>query len=123
MDHWASFQRSMRRTCELIDDIAHGREGDAPESIVLLSGDVHHCYLAQVGFPAGSAAHSAVWQAVCSAFRKELAPHEKRRSSRSGTRRSPSDWPGASPAPPVFGRFRSAGASSTAPTTPTRSGR
>ena len=77
MDHWASFQRSMRRTCELIDDIARGREGDAPESIVLLSGDVHHCYLAQVGFPAGSGAHSAVWQAVCSAFRKELAPHEK----------------------------------------------
>jgi hypothetical protein len=77
MDHWASFQRSMRRTCKLIDDIAHGREGDAPESIVLLSGDVHHCYLAQVGFPAGSGAHSAVWQAVCSAFRKELAPHEK----------------------------------------------
>lgn len=51
MDHWASFQRSMRRTCELIDDIARGREGDAPESIVLLSGDVHHCYCAQVGFP------------------------------------------------------------------------
>ena len=29
MDHWASFQRSMRRTCELVDDIAHGREGEA----------------------------------------------------------------------------------------------
>lgn len=38
---------------------------------------MHHCYLAQVGFPAGSRAHSAVWQAVCSAFRKELAPHGK----------------------------------------------
>ena len=77
MDHWASFQRSMRRTCELVDDIAHGREGEAPASIVMLSGDVHHCYLAQIGFPVGSDARSAVWQAVCSAFRKELAPHEK----------------------------------------------
>lgn len=45
----------------------------------MLSGDVHHCYLAEVGFrePADGG-RSAVWQAVCSAFRKELAPHEQR---------------------------------------------
>jgi hypothetical protein len=39
---------------------------------------VHHCYLAEVGFRRGSNPHSRVWQAVCSAFRKELAPSEKR---------------------------------------------
>ncbi|MGN6189489.1 MAG: alkaline phosphatase D family protein [Conexibacter sp.] len=77
VDHWASFQRSFRRFAELIDDVAHGRAGDAPASIVLLSGDVHHCYLAEVGFPAGSGPHSPVWQAVCSALRKELRPHER----------------------------------------------
>jgi hypothetical protein len=77
VDHWASFQRSFRRFAELIDDVAHGRAGAAPASVVLLSGDVHHCYLAEVGFPHGGASRSPVWQAVCSGFRKELRPHER----------------------------------------------
>jgi len=77
VDHWASFQRSFHRFAELIDDVAHGRAGDAPASIVLLSGDVHHCYLAEVGFAPGSGPHSPVWQAVCSGLRKELRPHER----------------------------------------------
>jgi PhoD-like phosphatase len=77
MDHWASFQRTFRRFVEMLDDIAHGRVGDPPASIVMLSGDVHHCYLAEVGFLPGGCTRSPVWQAVCSAFRKELAPHER----------------------------------------------
>ncbi|HWI23150.1 MAG TPA: alkaline phosphatase D family protein [Baekduia sp.] len=75
MDHWASFQKTHARMADVISAIAHG--DDAPESIVMLSGDVHHCYLAEVDFPAGPTPPSAVWQAVCSGFRKELAPHEK----------------------------------------------
>jgi hypothetical protein len=78
MDHWASFGHTFRRLAELLDDIAHGRTGDAPASVVMLSGDVHHCYVAEVGFRGRTAGRSAVWQAVCSAFRKELAPHERR---------------------------------------------
>ena len=78
LDHWASFQRTFHKLAELIDDVAHGRAGEAPSSIVMLSGDVHHCYLAEVGFRRGTGARSRVWQAVCSAFRKELAPHEHR---------------------------------------------
>jgi PhoD-like phosphatase len=79
LDHWASFQRTFRRLAELLDDVAHGRVGqDAPSTVVMLSGDVHHCYLAEVGFRPGGGAHAPVWQAVCSAFRKELAPHERR---------------------------------------------
>lgn len=77
MDHWASFQRTYHRFAELIDDTAHGRNGSAPESVVMLSGDVHHCYLAEVGFAPGNGPASPVWQAVCSGFRKELAPHER----------------------------------------------
>jgi hypothetical protein len=78
LDHWASFRRTFFRLAELLDDVAHGRCGEAPASIVLLSGDVHHCYLAEVGFRAsGEGLRSPVWQAVCSAFRKELAPHER----------------------------------------------
>lgn len=77
MDHWASFHHTHERFAQLIDDVAHGREGPAPASVVMLSGDVHHCYSAEVGFPAQGGPHSPVWQVVCSAFRKELAPHER----------------------------------------------
>jgi hypothetical protein len=77
IDHWASFQHSFHRFAQLVDDVAHGRAGEAPDSIVLLSGDVHHCYLAEVGFPPGEGPRSPVWQAVCSALRKELAPPER----------------------------------------------
>jgi phosphodiesterase/alkaline phosphatase D-like protein len=78
MDHWASFQRTFHRLADLLDDVSHGRCGPAPASIVMLSGDVHHCYLAEVGFQHGTGDHSPIWQAVCSAFRKELKPHEQR---------------------------------------------
>lgn len=83
MDQWASFQRSFRRMAGLLDDVAHGRAGEAPASIVLLSGDVHHCYLAEAGFRSADGpcspqtARSPIWQVVCSALRKELAPHER----------------------------------------------
>ena len=54
LDHWASFQRTFHKLAELIDDVAHGRAGEPPSSIVMLSGDVHHCYLAEVGFRPGT---------------------------------------------------------------------
>jgi len=78
MDHWASFGHTFRRLAGLLDDVARGREGPAPSSIVMLSGDVHHCYVAEVGHRASAEGGSPVWQVVCSAFRKELAPHELR---------------------------------------------
>ncbi|HET6551720.1 MAG TPA: alkaline phosphatase family protein, partial [Solirubrobacter sp.] len=40
--------------------------------------DVHHAYLAEVGFPAGAGVESAVWQAVCSPFRNPLDANERR---------------------------------------------
>ncbi len=76
MDHWASFQRSFRRFATLLADLATGELGEArPASVVVLSGDVHHCYLAQAAFDRGG--QVPVWQAVCSGFRKELAPQER----------------------------------------------
>ncbi len=78
MDHWASFDDSFRRHCRLLEDLACGRRGTAPKTIVMLSGDVHHCYLAEIGFRRGLEAESTVWQAVCSAYRKDLEPREKR---------------------------------------------
>ena len=78
LDHWASFQRTFRELTAMLDAIAHGQVGEAPASIVMLSGDVHHCYLAEVSFRTPGRPASRVWQAVCSAFRKELAPNERR---------------------------------------------
>ncbi len=44
----------------------------------MLSGDVHHAYLAQIGFRPGTGVKSAVWQAVCSPFRNPLDTKERR---------------------------------------------
>jgi hypothetical protein len=54
-----------------------GSRPNAPASITLLSGDVHHAYLAEVGFRRGAGVRSAVHQAVCSPFRNALDSHER----------------------------------------------
>jgi hypothetical protein len=53
------------------------RAGRPPASIIVLSGDVHHAYLAEAAFPAGTDVRSAVYQAVCSPFRNALDAHER----------------------------------------------
>ena len=50
-DHWASFGRSFRRLSGLLREVGSSKERTPPASIVVLSGDVHHAYLAEVGFP------------------------------------------------------------------------
>jgi PhoD-like phosphatase len=78
LEHWAAFNDSFVAVCELLREIGAGRRGRAPESIVVLSGDVHHAYLAEVGFPKGSGVTSRVWQATCSPFRNPLSKKERR---------------------------------------------
>jgi len=78
LEHWAAFGRSFERMCALLEDVATGRSGDPPASVVVLSGDVHHAYLAEIGFRPGTAARSRVWQAVSSPFRNPLARRERR---------------------------------------------
>ena len=39
------------RLAVLLEDVAAGRRGPAPATIVLLSGDVHHAYVAEAWFP------------------------------------------------------------------------
>ncbi len=77
LDHWAAFGDSFRRLAELIEEVGSGQRGPAPASVVVLSGDVHHAYLAEIGFPAGSRVQSAAYQAVCSPFRNPLDAHER----------------------------------------------
>jgi hypothetical protein len=77
-DHWASFQLSFQRLRELLEEIGSGRRGKAPASIVLLSGDVHHAYLADIAFKLGAGMQSAVYQAVCSPYRNPLEARERK---------------------------------------------
>jgi hypothetical protein len=68
MEHWAAFRRSFDWLGERLHQVADGRHrtapGPPPASVVVLSGDVHHSYVAQVDFPAGTAA--PVYQVTCS---------------------------------------------------------
>ena len=77
-DHWAAFHASFEKLERLLRELGRGERGRPPASIVLLSGDVHHAYLAEVGFRRDAEVHSAVYQAVCSPFRNALDAHERR---------------------------------------------
>ena len=79
LEHWAAFGDSFERLAALQRSAAAGERGAPPASIVTLSGDVHHAYLAEVAFPKGSGAQSAVWQAVCSPFRNPLEASDRRK--------------------------------------------
>jgi hypothetical protein len=78
LEHWAAFGESIRDLEGLVERIASGRHGAAPATVVLMSGDVHHAYLARATFASGDADRSPVYQAVCSPFRNPLDSHERR---------------------------------------------
>ncbi len=77
LEHWAAFEDSFTRLVELIRAVAAGERGPAPASVGVLSGDVHHAYLAETAFSKRSGVQSIVYQAVCSPFRHPLAAHER----------------------------------------------
>ena len=78
LEHWAAFGDSFVAMCDLIREVGTGRRGEPPATIVALSGDVHHAYLAEVAYPRGTEMRSQVWQAVCSPFRNPLGRSERR---------------------------------------------
>ncbi len=77
MEHWAAFQESFARLVDLFRAVGSGERGRPPASIVTLSGDVHHAYLFEVGYPRGTGMQSNVWQAVCSPYRNPLGKRER----------------------------------------------
>ncbi len=77
-DHWAAFQDSFCRLGRLLEAVGSGRHGKPPASIAILSGDVHHAYLSEVGFKADAGVESRVVQAVCSPYRNPLGRSERR---------------------------------------------
>ena len=80
LDQWATFHDSFVALVGLIRRVAAGERGDAPSSITILSGDVHHGYLAEASFE-GAGTNSKIHQAVCSPLRNAL-PGEKSRLQR-----------------------------------------
>ena len=77
-DHWAAFGESFERLTELLARTGAGEFGEPPASITVLSGDVHHAYLAELAFPRSAGVKSHVWQAVCSPFRNALDDRERK---------------------------------------------
>jgi PhoD-like phosphatase len=91
LDHWSSFYESFVELIELVRSVGAGEKGRPPASIVLLSGDVHHGYLAEATFR-DEDVKSPVYQAVSSPFRNAL-PEKKARLQRLGWTK-PGEWVG-----------------------------
>jgi hypothetical protein len=68
LEHWASFRRSFDWLADRLREVADGQRrpgvGPPPASVVVLSGDVHHSYVAQADYGAPTAA--PVYQVTCS---------------------------------------------------------
>ena len=82
LDHWSSFHESFRALTDLVRSVAAGEKGEPPASIIVLSGDVHHGYLAEAKFRDGNV-ESPLYQAVCSPLRNSL-PGKKSRLQSAG---------------------------------------
>jgi hypothetical protein len=78
LEHWAAFEESITRLLRIIREVASGARGAPPASIVVLSGDVHHCYLAEARSAGGTEVQSLIYQAVCSPFRHPLTVRQQR---------------------------------------------
>lgn len=77
LEHWSAFNHSFDALTELVRSTGKGErvDGDPPSSILLLSGDVHHGYLAEAGL--GDGVESAVYQSVASPMRNPLGLPER----------------------------------------------
>ncbi|MET9082289.1 alkaline phosphatase D family protein [Streptomyces sp. NPDC004237] len=64
LEHWAAFPASFVELADLFGRAGSGPE--APATICVLSGDVHHAYIAEPSWPAGAPLDSRVLQLTCS---------------------------------------------------------
>ena len=87
LEHWAAFGRSFAQFEKLLTGLATGAYGRPPASVTVISGDIHHSYLAAVDFPPGIRPQSAVYQAVCSPIHN-LLPNQFRRGHQLTTSRT-----------------------------------
>jgi hypothetical protein len=72
LEHWAAFGHSFERLGRALAAIARGEHGPAPATALVLSGDVHHAYAAELVRPEGL--ESRVHQLTVSPLHNQ-APH------------------------------------------------
>jgi hypothetical protein len=77
LEHWAAFHDSFEELAALLRSVGSGERsnGKPPASVVVLSGDVHHGYLAEID--SGDGVESSVYQAVGSPLRNLLGLPER----------------------------------------------
>ncbi|MGH3146049.1 MAG: alkaline phosphatase D family protein, partial [Rubrobacter sp.] len=77
LEHWAAFHDSFNGLARLLRSVASGeRSNDGPPaSIAVLSGDVHHGYLAEMDF--GEGVGTPVYQSASSPLRNPLSLPER----------------------------------------------
>ena len=85
LEHWAAFGDSFERLGRALVELARGAHGRAPATALVLSGDVHHAYAAEVVHPDGL--RSRLLQLTVSPLHNQ-APHPIRVGFRIG-------WSGA----------------------------
>ncbi|MEU9984879.1 alkaline phosphatase D family protein [Streptomyces sp. NPDC050856] len=64
LEHWAAFPESFERLTRLLAEAGSGP--DAPATVCVLSGDVHHAYVAEPRWPAAGRPDARVVQLTCS---------------------------------------------------------
>jgi hypothetical protein len=83
LEHWPAFGASFAKLELLLTELATGQfnpDGEPPATVTVISGDIHHSYLAAVELPkpataaAGTSRVSAVYEAVCSPFHQAMPP-------------------------------------------------
>jgi hypothetical protein len=81
LEHWAAFGTSFERLGRALAAVARGEHGPAPATAMVLSGDVHHAYAAELVSPGGLTAR--VHQMTVSPLHNQ-APHPIRVGFRIG---------------------------------------
>lgn len=72
LEHWAAFQMSFESVSAAVLDVASGRRGAAPASVLFLGGDVHFSYVARARHRSRKLGGSEIAQLVCSPIRNRL---------------------------------------------------
>ncbi len=77
LEHWPAFNKSFTDLAHLLRSVASGERsnGDPPASVTVLSGDVHHGYLAKMDF--GDDVKTPVYQSASSPLRNPLGLPER----------------------------------------------
>ena len=74
LEHWPAFRRSFDRLLADLREVA--TRPDRPASVLLLSGDVHVGYTAELAWPVAS--HSPTWQLTASPMRNRIPERDRR---------------------------------------------